>query len=177
MRLIVWLWNPGKQYEKTRHNVGFVVLDSFVQRHELGTFIYDNKYKGETFQATVEGEKVIFLKPQTFMNLSWESISAVANFYKIAPEDILVIHDDIDLPVGKIQLKLGGSSAGHNGLKSTIEKLWSPDFWRLRIGVDRPANQNDVADYVLSTFKPEEKELLAEQEAKIGSLINEFLIK
>lgn len=177
MKLIVWLWNPWKQYEKTRHNVGFAVLDSFVERNTLGTFLYDNKYKGELFQTTVDGEKVIFLKPQTFMNLSWESIWAVANFYKIVPQDILIIHDEIDLPTGKIQLKLGGSSAGHNGLKSAIEKLWSPDFWRLRIGVDRPANQNDVADYVLSTFKPEEKELLAEQEEKIQWLINEFLLK
>ena len=184
MKLIVWLGNPWKQYEKTRHNIGFVVLDNFVEQNKLGKFTYDNKYKGELFQTTIDEEKVIFLKPQTFMNLSGESIWAIANFYKIAPQNILVIHDEIDLPTGKIQLKLGGSSAGHNWLKSTIEKLWSPDpaidgagFRRLRIGIDRPANQNDVADYVLSTFKPDEKKLLTEQEEKIQSLINEFLLK
>ena len=185
MKLIVWLGNPGKQYEKTRHNAGFMILDNFVERNKLGTFAYDNKYKGETFQATIDSEKVIFLKPQTFMNLSGESIWAIANFYKIAPADILIIHDEIDLPTGKIQLKLWWSSAGHNWLKSTIEKLWTlqswswsgKDFWRLRIGVDRPATKEQVVDYVLSTFKPEEKKLLVEQEANIEKLINEFLGK
>jgi len=177
MKLIVWLGNPGKQYQKTRHNAGFIVLDNFVEGNKLGEFKYDNKYKGEIFQTAINDNKVVFLKPQTFMNLSWEAIGPIAHFYKIKPEDILIIHDEIDLPTGKIQLKLGGSSAGHNGLKSTIEKLWTKDFWRLRVGVDRPANQDDVADYVLSTFTPEQKKLLAEQEANIEKLINEFLGK
>jgi len=177
MKLIVGLWNPGKQYEKTRHNIGFVVLDNFVAWNKLGTFSHDKKYKAELFQAELDGQKVVFLKPQTFMNLSGESIWAIAHFYKISPENILVIHDEIDLPTGKIQLKYGWSSAGHNGLKSTIEKLWIKDFWRLRIGVDRPATKEEVVDYVLGTFTPHDKKLLAEQEAAIEVAINEFLEK
>lgn len=134
-------------------------------------FKYDEKYKSEL----CKDQDAIFLKPMEFMNRSGWAVSKVANFYKIEPKDILVIHDDIDLPVGKIQLKLGWSSAGHNGLKDIIEKLWTKDFWRLRIGVDRPMNQDDVADYVLSTFKKEEKMIIEEKMREIEKLIKEFL--
>lgn len=154
MKLIVWLGNPWKQYEKTRHNIGFVVLDTLIEKKD-----------------------VIFLKPQTFMNLSGEAVSKIANFYKITPENILIIHDEIDLPTGKIQLKLGWSSAGHNWLKSIIEKLWTKDFRRLRIGVDRPATKEQVADYVLSNFTSEERKKITLQQEEIESLINEFLSK
>lgn len=179
MKLIVGLGNPWKQYEKTRHNIGFVVLDNFLKNLNLEFSIknLESKFRGLLLECKIDNEKTLFCKPQTFMNLSGESIWAIAHFYKIKSEHILVIHDEIDLPTGKIQLKLGGSSAGHNGLKSTIEKLWTKDFWRLRIGVNRPTTKEEVVDYVLSTFKPEEKKFLAEQEAKIENLINEFLSK
>jgi len=183
MKLIVGLWNPWKEYEKTRHSIGFFLIDQFVP----WSFKYDEKYKAELYKD----QKVIFLKPMEFMNRSWWAVSAVANFYKIEPNDILVIHDDIDLPVGKIQLKLWWSSAGHNWLKSIIEKIWTKDpaksakdgsrdgagFRRLRIGVDRPANQDDVADYVLSTFKKEEKALIEDKMSEIEGYIVEFLGK
>ena len=134
-------------------------------------------------KSLIADQEVVFLKPQEFMNRSGWAVSALATFYKIDPKDILVIHDDIDLPVGKIQLKLGGSSAGHNGLKDIILKIWTKDFWRLRIGVDRPVNQNDashgrsteVADYVLGNFKKEEKSLIDDKMGEIEKYILEFI--
>lgn len=184
IKLVVWLGNPGKEYEKTRHNIWFIIVDDFVSREKLGTRAYDNKRKWEMIEANIWDQKVMVLKPMEFMNRSWWAIGALANFYKIDPKDILVIHDDIDLHVGKIQLKLWWSSAGHNWLKNTIEKLWTKDpakdgagFWRLRIGVDRPLNQSDVADYVLSIFTKEEKNIIEDQISEIEKFIMEFLSK
>ena len=167
MKLVVWLGNPGQEYEKTRHSIGFFVVDEVVS----WIFTYDEKYKSELYKD----QGVIFLKPMEFMNRSGWSVGAVAKFYKIQPKDILVIHDDIDLPVGKIQLKLWGSSAGHNGLKDIIAKLGTNEFRRLRIGVDRPANQDDVADYVLSNFKKEEKNLIEDMISDIEAYIFSFI--
>ncbi|MCX6823302.1 MAG: aminoacyl-tRNA hydrolase [candidate division SR1 bacterium] len=175
MKLIVGLGNPGQEYEKTRHSIGFFLVDAIVS----GTFKYDEKYKSEL----CKDQDVLFLKPMEFMNRSGGAVSAVAKFYKIDAKDILVIHDDIDLPVGKVQLKLGGSSAGHNGLKDIILKLGTKEFYRLRIGVDRPANQDDashgrsteVADYVLSDFKKEEKKRIEDKMSEIEDYISEFL--
>lgn len=177
MKLIVWLGNPGKEYEKTRHNAWFMIVDDFLASGNMGngTWNYENKRKGEIAEISNEDQKIIFLKPMEYMNRSWGAVSAVASFYKIEPKDILVIHDDIDLPVGKIQLKLWWSSAGHNWLKSIIEKLWTKDFWRLRIGVDRPANQEDVADYVLHSFKKEEKNLIDDKAWEIEKHIKDFI--
>lgn len=173
MKLIVGLWNPWKQYEKTRHNAGFIVVDNFL---EWGKWLMETKkWNGEWQEKVIEDQKIIFLKPMTFMNRSWGAVSALANFYKIEAKDILVLHDDIDLPVGKIQLKLWWSSAGHNWLKNIIEKIWTKDFWRLRIGVDRPTNQADVADYVLSIFKKEEKEKIEDKMNEIEKYIREFI--
>ena len=177
MKLIVWLGNPGKEYEKTRHNIGFMMIDDFVDKEKSGKREYKNPWKWEIVESNIKGQKVVFLKPMEFMNRSWWALSTVANFYKIDPKDILVIHDDIDLIVGKIQLKLWGSSAGHNWLKSIIEKLGTKDFRRLRIGVDRPANQDDVADYVLHPFKKEEKNLIDDKVNDIMNSIEEFLSK
>ncbi len=177
MKLIVWLGNPGKEYAKTRHNIWFMIIDDFVDREKLGTRTYDNKRKWEMFESNIDTQKLFFLKPLEFMNLSWWAVGALATFYKIEPKDILIIHDDIDLVVGKIQLKLWWSSAGHNWLKSIIEKLWTKDFWRLRIGVDRPTNQNHVADYVLTSFKMEEKNLIDDKINDIEQYIHDFLEK
>ncbi len=173
MKLIVGLWNPWKEYEKTRHSIGFFLVDNIVKGGRWK--VEGIKWKSEWQETVIDGQKVIFLKPMEFMNRSWWAVSAVANFYKIEPKDILVIHDDIDLPVGKIQLKLWWSSAGHNWLKSIIEKIWTKDFRRLRIGVDRPVNQDDVADYVLSPFKKEEKVLIEDKMSEIEKYIHHFI--
>ena len=176
MKLIVGLWNPWKEYSKTRHNIWFMIVDDFVDREKLGKREYQNKRKWEMFESNIDGQKIKFLKPMEFMNRSWWALSMVANFYKIDPKDILVIHDDIDLIVGKIQLKLWWSSAGHNWLKSIIEKIWTKDFRRLRIGVDRPVNQDNVADYVLHSFKKEEKNLIDDKMDEIEKCIHDFLM-
>ena len=153
-----------------------MIVDDFVDREKLGKREYQNKRKWEMFESNIDGQKIIFLKPMEFMNRSWWALSMVANFYKIDPKDILVIHDDIDLIVGKIQLKLWWSSAGHNWLKSIIEKIWTKDFRRLRIGVDRPVNQDNVADYVLHSFKKEEKNLIDDKMDEIEKCIHDFLM-
>lgn len=176
-KLIVWLGNPWDQYKNTRHNIWFTMLDEFVNSNNLGTFSYDNKYGGEIFTTLLNWDKVTFLKPMEYMNRSWWPVSKLANFFKIEAKDILVIHDEIDLPVWIVKLKFGGWLAGHNWLKDIAQKLWTQDFWRVRIGVDRPANSNMVADYVLSTFKPNEKILLTEQIDTIFQLIEDFLWK
>ncbi len=175
MKLIVGLGNPGLQYEKTRHNIWFVMIDTFVDINKLGSFSYDSKYKSELLTATIDDEKVIFCKPQTYMNRSGDAVAPLAQFYKITPKDIIVIHDEIDFVTGRIALKVGWSAAGHNGLKSLIERLGSPDFARIRVGVDRPTHNAMVADYVLSTFKPEEKKLLEEKYSEVEKIIETFL--
>ena len=173
MKLIVGLWNPWTEYTKTRHNIGFMIVDDFLWNEKWK--VESAKWKGEWQETVVDNQKIMFLKPMEFMNRSWWAVGGLANFYKIDPQDILVIHDDIDLPVGKIQLKLWWSSAGHNWLKSIIEKLWTKDFWRLRIGVDRPINQDQVADYVLHPFTKEETNLIDTKMNQIDAYIHEFL--
>ena len=148
MKLIVGLGNPGKSYEKTRHNVGFMVIDALIQELNLKP---QAKFKGEFVQTTLNGETVLILKPNTFMNLSGESVRLVKDFYKIEDPDILVIYDDLDLPVGKLRLREKGSSGGHNGIKSIISHLHHQDFKRIRIGIDKDP-LIVTADYVLGKF-------------------------
>lgn len=176
MKLIVGLGNPWKEYSKTRHNAGFLVLDQFVAGEVLGQFRFDAKYHAEILETNYQGQKLLCCKPQTFMNRSGTAVSALVSFYKIDPSDILVIHDEIDFPVAKIQLKLWGSPAGHNGLKDIIAKIWSSDFWRLRIGVDRPVDKLQVADYVLSNLTHDEVDKLDNQWDEIEKRICEFLV-
>ena len=173
MKLIVGLWNPWNEYAKTRHNIWFMTVDDFLKDGKWNNGQW--KWNGESQDIGIDGQKIIFLKPMEFMNRSWWAVAAVANFYKIDPKDILVIHDDIDLPVGKIQLKFWWSSAGHNWLKSIIEKIWTKDFWRLRIGVDRPLHKEQVADYVLGIFKKEEKESIESKHDEIKQSIQTFI--
>ncbi len=174
MKLIVWLGNPGKEYEKTRHNIGFITIDDFVKHGNMEGWKY-GKMSGDMLETVIDDQKIIFLKPMEYMNRSWGAVGQVAKFYKIEPTDILVIHDDIDLPVGKVQLKLWWSSAGHNWLKSIIAVVDTPIFRRLRIGVDRPAHQDSVADYVLWNFKKEEKESIESKWNDIEKYIREFI--
>ena len=177
MKLIVWLWNPWVKYEKTRHNIWFTFINQWVDFMWFWSWKFESKYKAEIITTEISWEKLILCKPQTYMNLSGEAVWPLAKFYKVSWKDILIIHDEIDFVTWRIALKFWGSSAGHNWLKSIIEKLWTRDFWRLRIGVDRPAVQSWVVDRVLSSFRPNEKELLVEKQDEIFNLIDEFLTK
>ena len=146
-------------------------------RADQGGFLWkqESKYKAEVAIWEKNGEKLLLCKPQTYMNLSGEAVAPLARFYKIEAKDILVVHDEIDFVTGRLALKLGGSAAGHNGLKSIIQKFGSADFYRLRIGVDRPAVSSQVADRVLSSFNPEERALLEQKQGEIFDLIDQFL--
>lgn len=159
MKLIVGLGNPGKRYEKTRHNIGFQVIDRLSEK--WGIPCRQTKFKGLYGTGVWRGVKVILLKPLTYMNLSGESVRQFVDYFKIAPEDIIVIYDDLDLPVGKIRLRQKGSSGGHNGMKSLIEHLGTQEFNRIRVGIGRPHGRTSVIDYVLSDFTEEEQEAMA----------------
>ena len=159
MRLIVGLGNPGARYARNRHNIGFVIADAVVRRY--GFSAYRDRFKGEVAEGPIGGERCLLLKPQTFMNDSGEAVLAAMSFYKIRPEDILVIHDELDLRPGKVRVKRGGGSAGHNGLRS-IDALVGADYWRLRIGIGHPGVKELVHPYVLQNFPAEEVKLWVE---------------
>jgi PTH1 family peptidyl-tRNA hydrolase len=154
MRLIVGLGNPGARYAGTRHNIGFMAVDAIAQRHRFAPF--RAKFQGAVAEGTIGAAKVMLLKPETFMNLSGDSVGAAARFYKIEPGEIAVIHDEIDLAEGKLRVKRGGGAAGHNGLRS-IDDAIGPDYWRVRLGVGHPGMKELVEAYVLQNFLPEEK--------------------
>jgi len=165
IKLFVGLGNPGEQYVETRHNVGFWWIDFIGQNHKL-SLKNSKKYFGEFSKHNDDGE-VFFLKPSTFMNESGKSVQALAKFYKIEPEEILVIHDELDIQPGTAKLKLGGGHGGHNGLKSIQTFLGSNNFWRLRIGVGHPGDKSKVIGYVLN--KPSKIEMQLIQESIINS--------
>lgn len=158
--LIVGLGNPGREYERTRHNVGFRAAEQLAR--EAGARIDRAKFRGLSCSAELAGQRVLLLKPETFMNNSGEAVQLAAMFYKIPIDHILVLSDDISLPVGKIRVRAEGSAGGHNGLKSIISHLGSQDFPRIRIGVGaKPHPDYDLADWVLSNFSQEEEKALA----------------
>jgi peptidyl-tRNA hydrolase, PTH1 family len=152
--LVAGLGNPGREYERTRHNVGWLVVDELAGRHG-GSF--RSKFSGQLAEVRDGELRLGLLKPETYMNVSGRSVGAAARFFKADPGSLLVVHDDVDLEPGRLQARLGGGLAGHNGLRSIAEVLGSQDFLRLRIGVGRPArgDRRPVADYVLSAFEPE----------------------
>jgi peptidyl-tRNA hydrolase, PTH1 family len=152
--LVAGLGNPGREYERTRHNVGWRVVDELARRHD-GSF--RSKFDGQLSEVRVDGLRLALLKPETYMNVSGKSISAAGRFFKAEPESLLVVHDDVDLEPGRLQVRAGGGLAGHNGLRSIASALGTQDFLRLRIGVGRPGrgDRRPVADYVLSDFEPE----------------------
>ncbi|MCU5242443.1 aminoacyl-tRNA hydrolase [Bacillus cereus] len=154
MKLIVGLGNPGREYELTRHNIGFMAIDELAKRWNIS--LNEQKFKGVFGAGFVNGEKVILLKPLTYMNLSGESIRPLMDYYKIDVEDFVVMYDDLDIPVGKLRLRMKGSAGGHNGVKSTISHLGTQEFQRIRMGIDRPKNGMKVVDYVLGRFTSEE---------------------
>lgn len=153
MKLLAGLGNPGKEYESTRHNVGFLVLDEIAGA--AGGRIDRNKFGAELGEATVEGVKTLLVKPQTYMNLSGEAVGAAARFYKVAPADIVVVHDDLDLEFGRVQIKVGGGHGGHNGLKSLIAHVGA-DFVRIRVGIGKPGKGREVVGWVLGGFDKKE---------------------
>lgn len=173
MKLIVGLGNPGKQYENTRHNVGFEVIDELSKRWDIP--LNHTKFKGMYGIGHWKGQKVLLLKPLTYMNLSGESIRAVIDYYQIDMEDVLIIYDDLDLPVGKIRLRQKGSPGGHNGIKSTVSHLGTQVFNRIRIGIDRPAAGMSVPDYVLGKFRPEELAIVKETVTKSADACEAWL--
>ncbi|SDC55527.1 peptidyl-tRNA hydrolase [Pelagirhabdus alkalitolerans] len=155
MKCIVGLGNPGLRYAKTRHNIGFMVIDELIKRHKWS--LQKNKFKGHLTKERVSDEQIILLKPQTYMNRSGESIKELMDFYQLEPEDVLVIYDDLDLPTGKIRLRQTGGHGGHNGIRSIIDQLQSKQFNRLRMGIDRPKESVSVVDHVLGKFPKSDK--------------------
>ena len=154
MFLIVGLGNPGAEYVNTRHNTGFMVVDALHEKYKFSAF--REKFDALIAEGEIDGEKVFLLKPQTYMNLSGNAVVKAANFYKILPEKIIVIHDDMDLPVGKLKIKKGGGAGGHNGLKS-IDAAITPEYLRIRMGVGHPEGKGDeIVHHVLSRFGKED---------------------
>ena len=149
IKLIVGLGNPGKEYAETRHNSGFWFADLLARRHNT-SFKSESRHHGQVCRFTFQGQECRLLKPATYMNRSGQAVSSLANYFKIAPEEILVAHDELDLPAGNIRLKTGGGHAGHNGLRDIMSAIGSREFHRLRIGIDHPNDRRAVVDYVLS---------------------------
>lgn len=158
MYLIAGLGNPTKEYDKTRHNVGFSVLDVLADKY--GIDVSERKHRAYCGKGIIEGQKVLLVKPQTFMNLSGESLRSAVDYYKIAPEDIIVIYDDISLEPGQLRIRQKGSAGGHNGIKNIIAQLGTQEFPRIKVGVGAKPPRMDLADYVLSRFSKGEQELM-----------------
>ena len=158
IKLVVGLGNPGAEYARTRHNAGFWYVDAVV-RSGGGQWRRESRYQAELARVRVAGEELWLEKPQTFMNQSGLAVQAVATFYRIAPAEILVVHDEIDLPAGTVRLKRGGGHGGHNGLRDIIAHLGA-DFWRMRLGVGRPAESDEVIDYVLARANAADQALI-----------------
>lgn len=174
MFIIAGLGNPGLKYAGTRHNVGFGAIDVLADKYRIG--VDAKKHKALMGKGVIEGQKVILIKPQTYMNLSGESIAAAAAYYKLSPEEVLVIYDDINLDVGRLRLREKGSAGGHNGMKSIISCLGSDQFPRIRIGVGDKPSRMDLADYVLGRFPEEElacvREGIAEAAEAAAMIVN-----
>lgn len=160
MKLIAGLGNPGARYAATRHNVGFMAVDRIAHRHHFTG--EQAKFDGLMCEGRIDGHKLLLFKPQTFMNRSGVPLSQIANFYKIPPEAVLVIYDELDLPVGRLRTKQGGGSGGHNGIKS-CDAHFGKDYWRLRLGIDHPGDKARVSDYVLSDFTKDEQPVINAQ--------------
>jgi PTH1 family peptidyl-tRNA hydrolase len=159
IRLIVGLGNPGREYEATRHNAGFWWVDA-VAAQKSASLKPEKKFHGQAARLTVNARELWLLEPDTFMNASGRAVAALANFYKIGPEEILVVHDELDLPPGEVKLKQGGGHGGHNGLKDIIAHLGTPQFWRLRLGIGHPGDRAAVVNFVLNAPQRAEQALI-----------------
>jgi len=158
MKMIVGLGNIGTRYDETRHNAGFMVVEQMAHDYHLGAFTHE-KVEAVTATGLIEGQKVMLVKPTTFMNESGRAVKPLMEYYNVALEDLIVINDDLDMPVGKLRLKRRGASGGHNGLKSLIDHLGTRDFYRLKLGIDHPKN-GSVVNHVLGRFSTEERPVI-----------------
>ncbi len=172
MKMIVGLGNPGDEYNNTRHNAGFMIIDDYAKKNNISSF--KEKFNGLYAKSTHNGDSFILLKPLSYMNLSGTVIKKYANFFKIKPEDILVIHDDLDLPVGKIKIKYKGSSGGHNGIKNIIENLKTEVFPRFKIGISKDDNISYI-NYVIGKFNKNELEIIKKIYDFSPNVIDDFL--
>jgi len=160
LKLVVGLGNPGREYARNRHNVGYQIVNLLAKAHGLR---FDKRRgKARLASGSIGEQQVILAKPRTFMNLSGQAVARLVHFYQVEPEDLLVIFDDLDLPIGRIRLRPRGGSSGHKGMASIIEQLGRDDFPRLRVGIGRPPGKMDPADYVLQDFSEEQEEVMAE---------------
>jgi PTH1 family peptidyl-tRNA hydrolase len=173
LRLIVGLGNPGAEYARTRHNAGFWLVDELARRHG-GTFRFEGKHQAELARVRMGGEELWLLKPMTFMNRSGGPVSSILNFYKVAPDQMLVAHDEIDLPSGTVRLKDAGGHGGHNGLRDIIAAQ-GDKFWRLRIGVGHPGAKSEVVDFVLTRAGSDEQRAIDETIVAGADAIEEAL--
>lgn len=173
--LIVFLGNPGPKYEGTRHNAGFMAADAMAKKK--GVAINKARFKALTAVCEIGGERAMLMKPQTYMNLSGEAAAQAAHFYKIPPEHVLVVSDEISLSIGKLRVRAKGSAGGHNGLKDIIARLGTSDFPRIRIGVGAPPHPDyDMADWVLSSFKNQDAEIMAESAKRAAEAVECYVL-
>jgi PTH1 family peptidyl-tRNA hydrolase len=171
--LIVGLGNPGKEYDTTRHNIGFMVLDTFAAANNFSSFRNHPKFNGKITEATLGQTKVILLKPQTFMNESGQSVGALKQFYKLQNSEIFVVHDELSIPFGQIRTRIGGQSAGHNGIKSLIAHIGA-DFGRIRVGIKNEfTGKKDTSDFVLGTFSKDEQTKLEVLISEVCGILTE----
>jgi PTH1 family peptidyl-tRNA hydrolase len=172
MKLVVGLGNPGSDYEKTRHNIGFNFLDFYLEK-KFGNIKWTSKFDGLIYEARINNQKVIFLKPQTFMNLSGNSVRKVVDFFNINIDDIIVVSDDLDLNIGNFKLRASGSSGGHNGLKDIESKIGSSSYKRLKIGISK-VNNVDTKDYVLGNFNSSENKILSDIFNELVNVMDDY---
>jgi PTH1 family peptidyl-tRNA hydrolase len=172
MKLIIGLGNPGREYLFSRHNVGFMVVDHFLVKHP--PLSQKNAHRGVLYRGRYAGEDFLLFQPHTYMNLSGEAVQSVIRYYRIDPQDILVIYDDMDLPLGKLRLRTKGGAGGHNGMKNIIQHLGTQDFKRMRIGIGRSAYP-DSRDYVLGSFQESEREVIKPLLEEAHNALLEFL--
>ena len=173
MYLIVGLGNPENEYSHTRHNMGFDTINQIAKNNNIQ--ITKNKFKGLCESTIIQNQKVILLKPQTYMNLSGESVKEVAEFYNLKPEEIIVIYDDIDIEKGHIKIRKKGGAGSHNGMKSVVEELQSTDFARIRVGIGQPEFKSDMINYVIGKVSQEEQEILQQGVEKAAKAVEEIL--
>ena len=176
VKLIVWLWNPWQKYENTIHNIWFKIVELIANYSDGTDFLFDKKFNAEISIAKDGKYMIIFAKPQTFMNLSWDAVSKIANFYKIESKNILVIHDEIDLEPWKIKLKWNWWDNGHNWLKSITQKLWTNQYWKLKMWVWRPEHKSQVVNYVLWKLPKSVYEFFLKNEDLIYEYVRQFLV-
>lgn len=172
MLVVVGLGNPGDTYRNNRHNIGFMAVDQIHRHFSFGP--WTKKFQAYVSEAILESEKVLLVKPQTFMNLSGQAVGEISRFYKVASEDVVVIHDELDLPPGKVRVKMGGGAGGHNGLKSLDQHL-TPHYVRIRIGIGHPGHKDQVSDYVLSDFHKSDSPWVEDICDKIARALPEFM--